>query len=297
MKINYKPYLILLLVLVLFNTLGKAQRNVSPSLFFFGIGENYFIGDVGNKHINLNAQKHNIQFGYRYKFPGRKYNFLKYIGIKTYIFCGQLLTTDFLSKDKISLNRNLHFKTNIIEIPVILEFCWKQEKTTSRLVSRWNHFSSNIFIGIGAIYFNPKAKNTGNEWYALQPLGTEGQGIGGNVQKYQRVALSFPMGINFKYKITRRWAIHLELTYHLTTTDYLDDVHGNYFDVNSIRDNYGDIAAELSDKRISTESDFGNINRGNPDNNDKFLSFIFSVYYTPKKKRRRRGMPKHRSSW
>ena len=102
------------------------------------------------------------------------------------------------------------------------------------------------------MYFNPKAKLNGTS-YALQPLGTEGQGIDGNPAPYSRIAIGLPIGLGAKYKLTRKIQIGIEISNTYTNSDYIDDAHDKYYDNDAIRDAYGDIAAELADRTIDED--------------------------------------------
>ena len=76
------------------------------------------------------------------------------------------------------------------------------------------------------------------------------------------------MGLN------RVWRLQFELSYTKTFTDYLDDVSGVYFDNEVIRDEVGNVAAELADRRLNKDVPTGidgngtGLQRGNPARKD-----------------------------
>ncbi|MBL7815832.1 MAG: hypothetical protein JNL70_12530 [Saprospiraceae bacterium] len=83
-----------------------------------------------------------------------------------------------------------------------------------------------IFAGVAGFYFNPQVKVQG-VLTDLQPLGTEGQLLNGG-KGYSRFALSIPAGAGFKIAINRRVNVGFEFGFRYAFTDYLDDVSGNY---------------------------------------------------------------------
>ena len=141
------------------------------------------------------------------------------------------------------------------------------------------------FAGIGAFYFNPKGELNG-KFYALQPLGTEGQGAIETRKKYSRIQLCVPMGVGFKYAIDRHWSIGLEFGLRHTFTDYIDDVSKTYVDPALLIRENGVLAAQLADKSRPEDflPDYSGITeagsqRGDPRHNDSYMFAIFSVNY------------------
>jgi hypothetical protein len=61
-----------------------------------------------------------------------------------------------------------------------------------------------------------------------------------------------------------------------TSTDYIDDVSGTYYDVEATREERGDIAAQLSHRNIDGPAE-ANTQRGNPLNNDTYSFVQFTV--------------------
>ena len=86
-----------------------------------------------------------------------------------------------------------------------------------------SRFHPFVFVGFGMFYFNPQGKFNGR-FTNLQPLGTEGQGILGYSQKYQRLQAVIPFGGGLVLKVNPQTTIMLELGFRNTFTDYLDDV-------------------------------------------------------------------------
>ena len=112
----------------------------------------------------------------------------------------------------------------------------------------------------------------------LQPLGTEGQGLdGSNTHVYRLIQSAKILQLGAYYKISPSVFLEIEASQYFTSTDYLDDVSGFYFDAEQIRQFKGDIAWRLADRHA--EIDPGSPNypqgtpRGNPKKNDQFAYF------------------------
>ncbi len=195
-----------------------------------GAGASHFIGD-----FDFTSQRPLLSAGIRYKI-------LEPLAVKPTISYGWVSGADSKSKDKYRLDRNLSFYSPIIELAAQLEYSIIQEPTTHRYNLRrgskfsWRMLKMNtyIFAGIGGFYFNPKAKDQGpdgtGKFVALQPLGTEGQGLVEGREKYSRVQVSFPLGVGVKYNLSRRIGVGIEIGARYTLTDYIDDVSTSYID-------------------------------------------------------------------
>jgi hypothetical protein len=129
-----------------------------------------------------------------------------------------------------------------------------------------------VFSGIGGFFFNPQAK-INNRWTNLHPLKTEGQGFEGGADPYRRVNVSIPFGIGFKVGIGQFWRVGMEFTYHMTFTDYIDDVSTNYYNPNVLAQQIGPDAAYASNPAKANHIWFApGEQRGNPEDDDAFLT-------------------------
>ncbi|GHB53722.1 DUF6089 family protein [Persicitalea jodogahamensis] len=146
----------------------------------------------------------------------------------------------------LSFARNLHFRNDLKEFALTGIF---KIIPDSRSYDRRPQFSPYIFAGIAAVAHNPMARVPdldGNQWVKLQPLGTEGQGSPGDYAKpYSLVQLAIPVGFGLRYKINQRFDVSAELGFRFTSTDYLDDVSGNYPDPNVLKD---DLSRAMSNR-------------------------------------------------
>jgi hypothetical protein len=195
---------------------------------------------------------------------------------KAAISYGNVQGDDAQSDDPFNKNRNLNFKSSILEGTGQFEFNFFPYQTSNPSTS----FTPYMSVGLSVFKFNPKAYYNG-DYIELQPLGTEGQGTNANPDKglYKKTSLAFVFGGGFKWKIGRRWSVVLESVVRKTYTDYLDDVSGVYADPNAIRVEYGKTAYFLSDRSI-VKNNTGNIGRQRGDNTNRDWYHFTGVQFT-----------------
>ncbi len=277
----------------------KAERNT----LVFGVGMTQFMGDLGGgskdaahffgvRDINFDKTRPYISAKFRYRI-------LEDVAAKAGISWGIIAGSDATSGSEGRRLRNLSFTSNIWEFNLQGEYYFIKEKANPRYsfssLRSIRNFSAYVFTGVTFLYFNPKAEYNGVK-YELQPLGTEGQGIGDNPAPYSKFAIGLPIGLGAKYNLTRELAIGIEISNTYTTSDYLDDAHDSYYDNESIRSTYGDIAAELADRHLNPDGtdappyESGKTMRGNPDYNDAYILTVITLTY--KLKRNVSGLPK-----
>lgn len=126
-------------------------------------------------------------------------------------------------------NRNLNFRSRIAEItltgefhPVIFLAYFNEDNFPPNL-------SPYVIAGVGVFHFNPQAYYNGN-WIDLKPLHTEGQGFAEypGRKNYPLTQINFPLGIGFRYELTRFLNVRIEGIFRKLNTDYLDDVSTRY---------------------------------------------------------------------
>ena len=220
-----------------------------------------------------------------------KYNFKKYFGLQVNLMRGQLYGDDSKSLLAWQITRNLDFHSPITEATFLLEIHLSQFIKKSYRVRRFNPYS---FIGFGMFHFDPKTTYQGAE-IDLQSLGTEGQGIPGYPDKYDKSSYSIPFGLGFKYPLSKNIFIGMELSTRWTLTDYIDDISQFYLDYEFLKMHNGQLSADLSNRSGELEGrnrkDLTGINRGN-NSNDSFytaminLSFRFSQDIYKKQQRK-----------
>ncbi len=197
--------------------------------------------------------------------------------------------------------RNLHFRSFLVELSATAEVHILKFKPGNTR-TRWTPYFTT---GIAVFAFNPKAEYNG-QWVALQPLGTEGQGLPEypNRKKYSRVQPAIPLGFGVKVNLSPRWVLGLETGHRVTFTDYMDDVSTTYVGEDAFLNAYGPakgkMVYELS--RRSPERDpegsYGSItqtgeHRGNPRHNDAYMFTSISITYVPGSKNKRPHLPEH----
>jgi hypothetical protein len=262
-----------------------------------GIGSSNYYGDLNTtkKNVLQPITEHNAfiinasySLGYRYHFDefysiGAQFNIMSLSG-----YDSDNYSKGFENVGYYRYLRNLSFYTDLYEISTQLTY------EPLRDEKRWFNFkwfpSPYVSAGIGLFHYNPRTMYNGKE-YELQPLGTEGQGLPGQQDKYSLTQVSFPVTLGLKvYNPNRRFAISMDFSYRLTTTDYLDDVSGLYYNKNNF-DKYYDaqtatLVKALSDRRIEVDPTdkykyitSENQMRGNSNENDGFITMQLKFSY------------------
>ncbi|HLG03817.1 MAG TPA: DUF6089 family protein, partial [Bacteroidia bacterium] len=228
---------VLLLLFVLVPLLAICQKNKRFRWEIgFGLGASNFLGDLGGanrigthfvRDLEISLTRPAVAMHMRYRAN-------RFIGFRANLAYGIVNGNDALTEEKYRKNRNLNFKSNIIELSTVVEFYISKERPghlyNYKRVKGWRSVDIQTygFVGIGGFYFNPKGFGFG-QWYELRPLGTEGQLVG-DPKTYSNYSLCAPIGLGFKYGLNRQWSIGFDFGLRLTMTDYIDDVSTNYYD-------------------------------------------------------------------
>ncbi|HRG00049.1 MAG TPA: DUF6089 family protein [Bacteroidia bacterium] len=249
----------ILYIFISFSILGSSvyaqtkKRNFRQHEVGFMIGGAYYIGDLNpRKHFFLTQPAAGVFYrftpNYRYAFRG---------GINW----GKIMGDDSQSDDADQLQRNLNFKSQIIEFNAIAEFNFLEYRISNDKYK----FTTFLFLGIDVFHHKPQA-NLGNYWIDLQPLRTEGQSKG-----YKLTQVAIPFGVGIKMNVSKKVGIGLEWGPRKTFTDYLDDVSGTYPDtyLNPFTTTHG---ASLSDRSKNAGNNI-NKQRGNPRTKDWYFFF------------------------
>jgi len=201
-----------------------------------------------------------------------RYNINRFAAVNFSVNFANVSGNDALSTYPEDNARNLSFKSNINEFALMGEFNipgfvpYGLERV----------FSPYLFGGIAFFKYNPRAQLDG-EWYLLQTLGTEGQGMEGRPAPYKLTNYAIPFGVGLKYAITDVLNVGLSLGTRYTFTDYLDDVSTTYVSYSEILAANGETAANLSN-RSGSDVATGDL-RGNPDNNDWYFIGGVTISY------------------
>jgi len=285
-----------------------SKRNKPRSEYILAVGGANFLGELGGanqigthfvRDFEFSATRPSVALGLRYR-PSPRWAVSG--GLHYLMLTGE----DRLTKEPYRQNRNLSFRSPVIEFSVQAEFFLTKEQLgrnyNIRNVKKGasTDIQAFVFVGVGGFYFNPQAKYNGS-WVNLQPLGTEGQGLPGGPKKYSRIGLCIPYGIGAKYGITKDWAVGLEVGIRKIFTDYLDDVSTVYYDNNALKAAHGDMGAYLADPSLyNYPPELGDPNggakqsatgeqRGDPKSKDAYMFTNVTVSYRFPYRRRTRS--------
>ncbi len=215
------------------------------------------------------------------------------------------LTTDWPER----FARNLSFRTDIIELNAIGQYNFLAFPDLGGK-KRYNQgLIMYAGMGISVFYFNPMGQLDGT-WHNLQPLQTEGR-----ENEYSRFSVGIPVniGVTFEWRNQhnrfghpvdryRRHRISWDFTMRVTATDYLDDISTDYPNVRNLD---SELAQSFSSRTMEVIDDprRGDIHpnnhlnagspRGDPSDNDFFLTSTVTYSYILKTAKRRFRRPKY----
>ena len=219
------------------------KLNVKSSELGLFLGGSYYTGD-------LNPAGHFNRFTRPAGGALYRVNFNPRFSAKAIASMGIIEGDDSYSRNEAHRNRNLSFKSKIMELAVEGEFNFLSYATGSKKLAVSTPY---IFGGVAVYHFNPLGL-LGNQWVALQPIGTEGQGSTFSNQKsYSLTQFSIPFGVGLKINTAKRVGINFEWGLRKTFTDYLDDVSGKYVDPYLLGSEKGPAAVALADKSLTQE--------------------------------------------
>jgi hypothetical protein len=250
-----RAYLLITLLIVSSPMFGQAFKTYSELGLFGGVS--YYMGDLNpGKPFFMPSFAGGLVF---------KHNYNARWAWRISATYGHVQADDSRSEVPAQIQRNLSFRSQVIEFSPMLEFNFFPYEVGN--INR--PATPYLFGGFALFRFNPKAEFQG-DWVALQPLGTEGQGTTAfpDRKEYSLINATFPFGMGFKFH-TGRLAVSIEWGLRRTFTDYLDDVSTTYVDPDLLFATNGVLAALIADRSVVNP---GEINtgrqRGNPSNND-----------------------------
>ncbi len=257
--------IILSAAILLFSfTLSTAQRGWEVGGW---VGVSHYFGDLNTSY---NVSHPGLAGGGIFRF-----NFNERLCLKMSANYGSVGADDKDSRNVVELRRNLNFRTNIFEGAGQFEFNF----LPYNYFDKSQRFTPYLFGGLGVFNFNPQGK-LNNTWYDLARLGTEGQFPG---EEYYTTQMNFVYGGGFKIALGEVWSLNIEISARKLFTDYLDDVSKSYPNINELKKQHGDIAAQLSDPSIVAENQpkvgqFGR-QRGDSGTNDTYTFFGVGLLY------------------
>ncbi len=238
-----KKVFALLIGLVLYTSTVVAQKSLEIGIF---LGGSFYLGEL-NPDGFFNSFTRIAAGGIV------RYNINNRLALRGNLLFGSVTADDSQSPSASQRERNLNFKSPIDELSVQAEFNFLEYE----LGDPKHSFSPYIFAGIGAFEMNPQASVGNNQYVALQPLGTEGQGTSANPKKpYSLTQAAIPFGIGIKANFSKTVCITLEWGMRKTFTGYIDDVSGTYVSPAILLANRGvngTMAVALADRSLSTD--------------------------------------------
>ena len=239
----------------------------NPKYQAFGASVNatYYFGDISNSSSKFSTNYKFIPDGF-----GLTYSRVLHPGIFTRVGFNYLniKADDFETGDPAGdasqlgrWSRNYHFKNTIYELSAGLEIDMIPSNSGAR-----GRFPINpyMFIGVAGFYHAPKAiapttdqagnpTGRGGQWVDLQSLGTEGQNSDSLATKpYSKFQFAIPLGLGVKVKLTSQLDLNIELGFRYLFTDYLDDIGGNYADLDAFGGDH--LARALSERGAESEA-------------------------------------------
>jgi hypothetical protein len=128
-------------------------------------GVTYYVGDI-NPYAHWPVNSH-LGAGLMYR-----YNFDERYAVRVQGLYSKLEAWDRNADDALQLQRNLGFRTVLLEASALLEVNFFPYRGLDKNSRTWTPF---LFAGLGYFHTDPETL-LDDTWYHLQPLGTEGQG-------------------------------------------------------------------------------------------------------------------------
>ncbi len=173
-----------------------------------------------------------------------RYNLHRRWSARVALTWARIEAADAEAFSEVQRRRNLSFRSDIGELATLLE--WHLVPYLPK-GGKVHPVAPYLFAGLAVFRHNPKALYQGR-WIALQPLGTEGQGLPGRPAPYALWQIAVPMGGGVKLHLGSGWTLGLELGLRKTFTDYLDDVSTTYVAYRELAAARGELAAILANR-------------------------------------------------
>jgi hypothetical protein len=190
------------------------------------------------------------------------------------------------------LLRNLSFKSSVLEAQLLLEIY--PTVIFEQYEEMQGKLRPYIVGGIGAMKFNPKAKDPATgQWVKLQPLRLEGEGMAEypNSKPYKLTQMTLPFGGGIKYWVKENMYVGIELLHRVTFTDKLDNVSAPYYVDPALFNTYLSSADAAVASRMyyrglyavnpaTSSQQIQGFQRGDPTENDAFFSTSVRIGWT-----------------
>jgi len=284
---------ILLLACLSATTFSSAQEWARESSLEFGLtfgGSNYN-GELVDKFFESNGTHMSVGIFTRYN-PVQRFTF------RLNANYGNISGDDrWYGGDEKRSFRNLHFRSVLWDFSAGMDINLKilDYKQQSGAIPY-------LTFGLSMFKFNPEAQFTydpnswqavgveqlqnyasleprDGEWVPLQQLGTEGQETTeyNEKRRYALTQMAIPLGAGVKFKLNRKWTFGLEYRTHITFTDYIDDVGGEYVEPVYLEGQYGPMSPAMADQ--SPQKNPASALRGNSGDKDRYNIFGVNLSY------------------
>lgn len=272
-------------LLSFFSCVTYGQLTESASHFEAGLtmGPSNFLGDLGGRigRGTTFIKDNNIQMT-KLTFGGFvSYHPNELLAFRLALNFGTLEGDDAIIKPKGGLEearkaRNSNFRSKFSEALFLAEVyptIFLEEDPNDN----YKKFRPYVVAGFGAFHYNPEGFDPVlNQWVALKPLRTEGQGFAEfpDRKEYKLTQMNLPLGIGVKYFLSDNVNLSFEIIHRKTFTDYIDDVSTNYIDPalfsTYLPANQAQIAERMANKSSGVYGP--GMKRGTPSNNDSYYS-------------------------
>lgn len=240
----------------------------------FRIGAANYLGDIGGKEntrrdfiwdMKLSQTRWNLGGFYRYRFN-------KMLAVNTSLNYLRLQGNDALTSNRGRRARNLSFKNDMLDLNTRGEFYFYTNNDVAGKGRYFLDLKMYLHAGVGALIHAPKTTyNAAN--IKLRPQQTEGN-------KYGIVTATIPLGLGMYFTHKRSNRYGLELIWHASFTDYLDDISTIYTVSNSpVANRHGELPADEIDDLPSFKNYLPGQKRGDSNHNDNYLTLNFTYSY------------------
>ena len=234
-------------------------------------GGSIFLGTISKKG-SLSGNDKNMLLGLNVT-----YILYSNISIGLSIESFKLSNADNKSNNNEQLARGMSFSTSMLSISPSINY----DFVDNRLYSKAKKIKPSIGLGLDILSFNPTGIYNGTV-YNLQPLGTGGQYSDSTKKPYSKLAFGYFLNFKVKYQINRFNSVGLHMSYHVSMTNYLDDVGPDaYPSISSLlKSNIVNKDAAIYFSNPTSRNVVGQY-RNSPDGaSDSYLNF--GIYYSRK---------------
>ncbi len=260
-----KPRFVTLLMIAILGFIlpTKAQKLYQPAYntLSFGVGTASYYGDLSpySRPVpsTLNELRWNIGALFTHNFGNR---WSVRAGLRYIRIAGDDGNMLGVKGREYQFARNVHFRNDLKELSVNLTMdLFKTDHYLRRRIIR------PYLVGGFALYLHspqarPNPSVSSSTWVSLRDLRTEGQGLPGYGTIYKSWAGALTGGLGFKIKLSNYIDLGVEGTVNYATTDYIDDIGGNYAKPSDLA-NIGALSVAMGNRALERTSAYTGLNR------------------------------------